>query len=149
MYLFQLSNHILTSAMPDPFHTLVVDPLPETAPTATTRQSPSPSPGWRWWKPATHRLFASASAAAALPDESSILTPALAMARLTLLMSVARPHEPDASSLYCQNCVAAPLPPVPGLLPPPPPAYAVPAVRPPARVATAVSNANVFRLLLV
>ena len=68
MYLFQLSNHILTSAMPDPFHTLVVDPLPETAPTATTRQSPSPSPGWRWWKPATHRLFASASAAAALPD---------------------------------------------------------------------------------
>ena len=138
MYLFQLSNHILTSAMPDPFHTLVVDPLPETAPTATTRQSPSPSPGWRWWKPATHRLFASASAAAALPDESSILTPALAMARLTLLMSVARPHEPDASSLYCQNCVAAPLPPVPGLLPPPPPAYAVPAVRPPARVATAV-----------
>ena len=71
------------------------------------------------------------------------------MARLTLLMSVAGPHEPDASSLYCQNCVAAPLPPVPGLLPPPPPAYAVPAVRPPARVATAVSNANVFRLLLV
>ena len=149
MYLFQLSNHILTSAMPDPFHTLVVDPLPETAPTATTRQSPSPSPGWRWWKPATHRLFASASAAAALPDESSIVTPTAFMARATLFKSVELPHEPSAVSLYAQNCVAAPLPPVPGLLPPSPPAYAVPAVRPPARVATAVSNANVFRLLLV
>lgn len=108
--------------MPDPFHTLVVVPLPETAPTATTRQSPSPSPGWRWWKPSTQRSFASFNAAAALPAESSILTPALAMALLTLLMSVAGPHEPDASSLYCQNCVAAPLPPVPGLLPASPPA---------------------------
>ena len=85
--------------MPDPFHTAVVDPLPDAAPTATTRQSPSPSPGCLWRKPATHSAFASLNALAALPAESSMVTPLACMARLTLLMSVAEPHEPDASSL--------------------------------------------------
>ena len=82
-----------------PFHTLVVDPLPDAAPTATTRQSPSPSPGCLWRKPATHSAFASLNALAALPAESSMRTPRAAMARLTLFRSVAEPHDPVASSL--------------------------------------------------
>lgn len=65
--------------------------MPDAAPTATTRQSPSPSPGCLWRKPATHSAFASLNALAALPAESSMVTPFQAMARLTLFRSVAEP----------------------------------------------------------
>ena len=62
----------------------------------------------------------------------SKVTPALFMAARTESRLVAGPHAPEASSLYCQNCTASRLPPVPGWLPPPPPANAVDATTPPA-----------------